>query len=304
MLHYVKAFTMQVVPSVAATIIGAYIVNHYIVAPKTGTDAPASAVAARTKPAAKPAPEAKPAETTGDVASLPEAGVKAKGISEKALLEKNAAAEKAVVEKPADKDAVVEKPAEAVSAAHEPRRQQPAPPREKTAAVRVIPLTPSQSVTSTPATPAPVVSAPASVPATEAAVAPEEHRDANDLARAAIERLRTGDNAGPRQKEAARAPDASRAPEAARSSEASRVSIEPALRPLPPPIMVSAPPADTGSIPRVYDPQRPTPPGEIPTLRPPLDLRAEMGEPKREKPSVVDDVLSATKSVFNSVLPK
>jgi hypothetical protein len=311
MLNYVKSFTMQIVPSVAATIIGAYIVNHYIVTPKPGSEAPAASIAkakADAKATARTAPEAKPAENTRDVANLPEAGVKAKGISEKALLEKNAAAEKAVVEKPAEKEQPAEKtvdkadkPAETASVPAEPRRHTPAP-REKTA-VRVIPLTPSQ-----PAAPAPVAAAPASAPQVEAVVAPEERRDANDLARAAIDRLRTGDNA-PRQKEAVRAPEAARNeaprnPEAARASEAPRVLTEPALRPLPPPIMVSTPPADAAANAKVDDPQRPTPPAEIPALRPPLDLRAEMAEPKREKPSVVDEMLSATKSVFHSVLPK
>ena len=90
------------------------------------------------------------------------------------------------------------------------------------------------------------------------------------------------------------------------------------MRPLPPPIMVSAPPADAidpaASQPRppyaanarTDDPLRPTPPAEIPTARPPLDLRAEMAPPreKTEKTSVVDDMLSATKSMFQTVLPK
>ena len=89
------------------------------------------------------------------------------------------------------------------------------------------------------------------------------------------------------------------------------------MRPLPPPIMVSAPPADAidpvASQPRppyannvrTDDPLRPTPPAEIPA-RPPLDLRAEMTPPreKSEKTSVVDDMLSATKSMFQTVLPK
>ena len=39
MLNYLKKFTMDILPSVAATIIGAYIVNHYIVS-KPGADAP------------------------------------------------------------------------------------------------------------------------------------------------------------------------------------------------------------------------------------------------------------------------
>jgi len=325
MLSYLKSFVMQILPSVAATIIGAYIVNHYIVA-KPASDSPAAAVSgaqskAGAKADAKNSP-AKPTESHGEVANLPEAGVKAKGISEKALLEKNAAAEKAVVEKPAAEKAtekVADKPAETASIPAEPRRHQTvrekAETREKPekTAVRVIPLTPAQ-----PATPAPIVAAPASAPAAE--VAPEDRRDANDLARAAIDRLRGGDNT-PRTQSAARVPETPRAPE--RNPEALRVPETPsplaaqAVRPLPPPIMVSAPPTDAVDPPaslqrppyaasaRGDDPLRPTPPAEIPTARPPLDLRAEMAPPReKEKTSVADDMLSAAKSVFHSVLPK
>ena len=39
MLNYLKKFTMDILPSVAATIIGAYIVNHYIVT-RPAADAP------------------------------------------------------------------------------------------------------------------------------------------------------------------------------------------------------------------------------------------------------------------------
>ena len=131
MLSYVKSFAMQIVPSVAATIIGAYIVNHYIVAKPAGSEAPAaasvSAAQSKVNAPAKTTPEAKPADAAGDVANLPEAGVKAKGISEKALLEKNASAEKAVVEKSADKvtDKTADKPAETASIPAEPRRHTP-----------------------------------------------------------------------------------------------------------------------------------------------------------------------------------
>jgi hypothetical protein len=313
MLNYLKKFAMEILPSVAATIIGAYIVNHYIAAKPASEASVAAAVSktqpkvdARNKPDAKTAPEAKPADTNGDVANLPEAGVKAKGISEKAMLEKNAAAEKAVVEKPAaekssaekpvEKEKTADKPTETASIPAEPRRHQPTP-REKPA-VRVIPLT------AQPAAPAAAIVEPKPAPQVEAAVAPEERRDANDLARAAIERLRGGEGA-PRPKEAARAPEAPRNPEVARVPEAPRAVTEPALRPLPPPIMVSTPPAEAAN-PRVDDPHRPTPPAEIPTARPPLDLRAEMAEPRREKEktSVTEDVLSAAKSVFHAVLPK
>ena len=296
MLNYVKKFAMEILPSVAATIIGAYIVNHYIV----------------TKPGADPAPAAamstadRKAETKAAAgANIPEAGIKAKGISEKALLEKNAAAEKSVVEKPAEKPAEksADKPAETASVPAEPRRHTPAP-REKPVAKAIAP-----------AAPAPAVAAPAA----EAAATPDDRRDANDLARAAIERLRNGNDGTARPQEAARAPEAPRNPEAARPSDAPHVAAAPALRPLPPPIMVSAPPVDSpdpgasqarapyAANARSDDPLRPTPPAEIPTSRPPLDLRAEMAEQPREKSdktSVADDMLSAAKSVFHAVLPK
>jgi hypothetical protein len=61
----------------------------------------------------------------------------------------------------------------------------------------------------------------------------------------------------------------------------------------------------------VGDPRRPTPPADIPEAAspspplPPLDLRAEAGEPaKRERTNVAEDVLLAAKSVFQAVLPK
>src|SRR3981081_1227117 len=92
MLKYVSKFTLDVLPSLLATVIGAYIVNHYIV---SKPDAP---VAAATSTA-----NAK-AETPSDVANIPEPGVRAKGISEKAVLDKSAA-EKPPAEKPPDKAA-------------------------------------------------------------------------------------------------------------------------------------------------------------------------------------------------------
>ena len=56
MLSYLKKFALDILPSVAATIIGAYIVNHYI-ATKPGGDAP---VAAAVSTAAPKAADAKP----------------------------------------------------------------------------------------------------------------------------------------------------------------------------------------------------------------------------------------------------
>jgi hypothetical protein len=277
MLKYVSKFALDILPSVVATIIGAYIVNHYIVAKPA--DAPVAAAVSTSDPA-KAGPKA-----SESIAALPEAGVKAKGISERAILEKTAT----------EKPAVVDKPADTAGGPVEPRRHQPVL-REKAVAKAVQ-------------APAPAAAPPPQP--VEAAVAPEEKRDANDLARAAIERLRGTNEASPRAQEAVRIPDARQAP------EAPHVASVPAVQRLPPPIMVSAPNTEasnpaTGSVPikppygtaRIDDPRRPTPPADIPSSSP-VDLRAEATLPlPRERTSVADDVLSAAKSVFHAVLPR
>ena len=107
MLKYVSKFALDILPSVVATIIGAYIVNHYIVAKPA--DAPVAAAVSTSDPAKA---DPKPSES---VAALPEAGVKAKGISERAVLEKTAT----------EKPAVVDKPADTAGGPAEPRRHQP-----------------------------------------------------------------------------------------------------------------------------------------------------------------------------------
>jgi hypothetical protein len=304
MLKYVSKFTLDVLPSLLATVIGAYIVNHYIV---SKPDAPVAAATSTANPKA----DAK-AETSSDVANIPEPGVRAKGISEKAVLDKSAA------EKPADKTA--DKPAETASIPSDTRRHQPAA-REKTVAKTVpAPQPAAPAVVPVVATPN-VVAAP--TPPVEAATPAEERRDANDLARAAIERLRGITDSSPRTQEAARAADTPRIPDAPRVApappvEASRIVPAPSVRPLPPPIMVSTPPGEAldpaaassqGKPPyadaaRVGDARRPTPPADIP-VSPPLDLRAEATEPvAREHRNVAEDMLSAAKSVFHAVLPK
>ena len=305
MLSYLKKFAMDILPSVAATIIGAYIVNHYIVT-KPGADAPVAAAVSAADPKAEGKAESNTgakAATAADVGNMPAAGVKAKGISEKAIMEKTAAERPTVVEKAETKTEAkadaksTEAPVETASLPPDTRRH-PAAPREK---IRVIPLVQSPA----PAV-APVVTTPNPAPAVEAAVAPEERRDANDLARAAIERLRA-----PETTATARIPET-------RAPEAPRIATVPALRPLPPPIMVSAPSAadltaQGSSQPRppyaanagVSDPGRPTPPADIPLSRP-LDLRAEAAEPSvRERTTAVaEEVLSSAKSLFHAVLPK
>jgi hypothetical protein len=307
MLKYVSKFTMDILPSVVATIIGAYIVNHYIVT-RPAADAPvAAAVSPAVPKKAETANDTKPAAKSADIRNIPGPGVKAKGISERAMIEQTAAERPTVVEKAVEKpvEKSADTPAETASIPVEPRHYQPAP-REKTvaksAAAPVAPAAPTVAA-------APVVAPPTTT--VEAAVAPEEHRDANELARAAIERLRGTGDGSPRAQEGARVPDGPRVATAP-------VVSAPPIRPLPPPIMVSTPAAGTfNPVPessgmRPYragigmdDPNRPTPPADIPEASPPLDLRAEVVvPPRREHTTVAEDMLLAAKSVFHAVLPK
>ena len=303
---YLSKFTIDILPSVAATVIGAYIVNHYIVT-KPSADAPVAAAVSAIDP--------KAAKTT-EAGNLPGAGVKAKGISEKAILEKTAAERPTVVEKVEAKADVkadakpADASAETASIPAEPRPARPAS-REK---IRVVLPSPVQPVT--PAVAAAPPSAPVAAPPVETAAVPDDRRDANDLARAAIERLRVGNGGSPRAPEVGRIPESPRI-ETPRIEtpriETPQVATAPALRPLPPPIMVSTPPGgettDHSKPPYAAnasaDPRRPTPPAEIPVSRP-LDLRADVAEPSvRERTTAAaEEVLSTAKSLFHAVLPK
>lgn len=301
MLKYVSKFTLDILPSVVATIIGAYIVNHYIVT-KPGAQAPVAAAVSTADPKAKAKAakvEVKAIEPSTDVANIPEPGVRARGISERAITERSAVAP---TEKPQEKSADI--PAE-TAVSNEARRRPPAPREKAIAKVAPAPVQPAA---------APV----------EAAAAPEEHRDANDLARAAIERLRGTSEAAPRTQEVARIPDAPRGiadaprvvPDPSRVPllSAPSVASAPPVRPLPPPIMVSTPAGETidstGSLQMkqpypapIADPNRPTPPADIPVSQP-LDLHAEALEPApRGHKTVAENMLLAAKSMFHAVLP-
>jgi hypothetical protein len=299
MLKIASKFAMDIFPSVIATILGAYIVNHYII---SKPDAPtAAAVSSAAPKKADLKSDAKPAEKSADLGNAPEPGVKAKPFVEKSVVEKPVV-EKPVVEKPVEKPAdKADRPAETASIPADTRRH-PANPREK-AVAKTVPVQPMVPAVE------PVVATPNTTPPVEAAIAPD--RDANDLARAAIERLRGMPGGSPRAPEAARLPDPPRVVAAPAPAAPSSVPL-PSVQPLPPPIMVSTPPAETfdaqtkPSYPvtaRGDDPRRPTPPADIPDPRP-LDLRADAVAPKpREHTNVAEDVLSAAKAMFHSVLP-
>jgi hypothetical protein len=305
MLKYLAKISMDVFPSVLATIIGAYIVNHYINA-RPAADTPAAVVAP-----ADAGKNGKPA----DVANLPAPGVKAKGVSEKSISEK--------------------------SAADKPAADKPAAAHDKAVAK-------SSPAASTPAA-APVVEANSAPAAASPTVTP----DANDLARAAIERLRkspegkaaekaaeakstetkpsaeakssetkSSETKSSESKAAERTPEQPAVQEASRVPEAPRIvtAVPSTVRPLPPPINVSTPSPDaygnggssqanppyTASVGN-DNPNRLTPPADIPVpmIAPPLDLRADAGGPvPRPKTNVADEMLSGMKSMFHAVLPK
>jgi hypothetical protein len=307
MLKYLAKISMDIFPSVLATIIGAYIVNHYINA-RPAADTPAAVTA--------PAQAGKP----GDLANVPGPGVKAKGISEKSVTTK--AAEKAA-EKHVDQPAEAKASDPAETGVH----GRPAA-REKALAKS-----------------APAATTPATVPVVEsAAPTTAATPDANDLARAAIERLRKSpENKTVEAKPVENKPveakaietkaietkaietkavetkSAERPPEPA-TQEAARAGTPSAVRPLPPPITVSTPPTETyGNNPSPQagpsytasvgndDPNRLTPPADIPVpvIAPPLDLRADAGASMpKPKTNVADEMLSGMKSMFHAVLPK
>jgi hypothetical protein len=270
MLKYVTKFVSDILPSVVATIIGAYIVNHYIVAKP---DAPvAAAVESKkaddgTSKAAKI--EIKSSDTPADTASVPDPAKVRTG------------PEKGIADKASDKP----------SARHQPA------PRDKTVAKAAAPA----AVTT-------VAAAPSAAPV-ETITPQEERRDANDLARAAIERLR-GSNESARPADTAAKPQ-----EPAKPQEAPRVAAP--IQPLPPAVTIAVPttasiepfspvatsaalPSSYPSSPRNDDLHRMSPPADIPSR--PIDLQADAGTPSR--PTVAEDVLSAAKSVFHAVLPR
>jgi hypothetical protein len=274
LLKYLSKFVMDILPSVVATIIGAYIVNHYINT-KPAADAPVAAAVSAADPKKAEAKAAKTdargtekgSETASDVAIAPDPAP---------APARKSTADKAPVEKSQEKS--VDKPTETASLPADTRRHQPA----------IHDRTVAKSV------PGPAVAAASAVQPVEASPAQEERRDANDLARAAIERLR---NSG----------------EASRPSD---VQSARAVPPLPPAITVSTPSADgynagtTGSVRPPYAPgaraddtQRPTPPADIPGASRPIDLHAEATASLPEHKTVAEDVLSAAKSVFHAVLP-
>jgi hypothetical protein len=295
MVRYLSKFVLEVLPSVVATVIGAWIVSHYInpkaETPKTEITAPAQG-------------EAKdPADTT---------------------------------------DAVDAKTADAKPTDAKPTDTKPADAKAETAATKTD--TAKTDIAKTDIAKAKDVDSKSRAGDRPEAAAkpdarkPEEKRDAMELARAAIERLRGSTVDTPAPANTTPAPPQVRAPvETARADESVRVvvpapwsqrgpAVVPAsttgtvtttqtapaanVVPLPPPVIVAAPygrhsvgpevvgavvPAEQASA------DRPTPPAEIPLQRGGYDLQAQAAPV--EHVSIADHVLSPMKSFFRAIAP-
>lgn len=260
MLGYLSKFVLQMLPTISATVIGAYIVSTWI-NPKTPPDPAKIAARAQNQQAAK----ASPAASEPVVVATP-------------------------VEEKSTETAEPAKPVKAASGAD---------------TIRIIPIVKERA----PAADA-LASAPAAVPALDPAAAAErKEKDANELARAAIQRLRGGTEtarvAEEPAKPAAVAPrvqQARAAPELPQPLPAATVASAP---PLPPAVTIAAPryPQDD-SADRASPGQsdRLAPPAEIPAARAPLNLQAT--HRVAENPSLADDFLSATKSFFRAITPQ
>lgn len=288
---FFSKYFLEVIPSIVASVVGAYIVTHYI--NNKPADKPPAAVSSTEVPAAKAAPVAvKAAPPAQKAASIPE---KAKSEPSKAevLKAENAKAEAVRAEK-AERARLEKAEKEKAEAALRAERHHLPAVKEK----------PVAKAASGPA---------AATPASEANAAVDERRDANEIARAAIARLRGN--------EPPRAPEPSTSPERAALDnpiytpgappallQAPVHALPPAAMAPPPaweasvPIMVPSPPEFAPPAPRrsmaqqAEDRSRPTPPADIPSH--PLDLRANGNA------SVADEVVSAARSVFETVVPR
>lgn len=291
-----KLFTkyfLEVIPSIVATVVGAYIVTHYINA-KSEADKPKAAISAPAETSKNIAPQTlKANEASQETPKAEAARLKAEKLAAEKAAAERSAADRAENAKRAAEKLAAEKAATEKAAAEKLASEKAAADKRERAAAKPAPVAP---------------------PVSEANAAPE--RDANDLARAAIERLR---NTSPRTHEPPRAPEAARAEEPAKPQpERAKVNSvvyapapavpQPSVQPLPPAVTVAPPPPDISvtappaPFPRPVDEasgddSRLTPPADIPSR--PLDLRA-----RERDHSVADGVVSAARSVFQAVIPE
>ena len=105
-VKYLSKFVLEVLPSVVATIIGAYIVNHYITKPAAEVPVAAAVSTVEPKTVDPKKTDAKESETPSDVASAPDSGAAKKSSTDEAAAEKGSVDKGSVdkgLEKSADK---------------------------------------------------------------------------------------------------------------------------------------------------------------------------------------------------------
>jgi hypothetical protein len=282
MLKYLFKFVLDILPPVTATVIGAFVVSHYI-NPPAHSDVAKAAVAA-TAIESKP-----PAESPSKVATSQATADKQEPAS--------SASEAVAITKPAD-SAGESKAKTAMANAPGDARHRSVASREKA-----------------PAKAASVASVAAAAPTPVNEVSPssaDERRDANEIARAAIERLRSTVSVAER-------PASERASEPARSV-AKVATIVPATQiplsapPLPPAVNVSAPPMAPALNPEARDDRDsgdrdaresgrllpPIPPADIPAAQRSLDAQASIPD---DSAVSNDGVFGVVRSVFRAVTP-
>ena len=241
LMRYFSKFLTDIMPPVVATVIGAWIVTHYI-NPKSAGEQPKTEASVPAKPLLNGASGMTP-RAVESVSVKPTAGEQPDS--------KRNAREKAATEKAA------------------------APSKEAKA-------TPQSVVT----------------PAPRA----EERRDATDLARAALERLRQDAPDTPRTAPApvvATPAAAPVAPAPAMVATPAPVAIPPAPA-LPPPVVITAP----RDIQPVFEASsRPIPPADIPNGDG-LATGSAMSERASDNPSLFGGLKSAAKSLVDTVIPR
>ena len=271
MLNYISKFVLQMLPTISATVIGAYIVSTWI-NPKTPPES--AKIAARAQEPAKTEPaKAEP------VKAMPAAAQDAPPAQE-------ASAEPAAEAKPAE-----------IKPVESPKPVKAASTPEK---VRVIPIVKQANETSTAFTQAP-----------EAASADERKevnrdtaKDANELARAAILRLRGNETARAADEPAKPVASTVRVQQTRVGPDVAPAPVATVAPPLPPAVSIAAPriaPGDGADQAAATTPDRMSPPAEIPAARNPLNLQASA---RIENPSIADDFVSATKSFFRAITPQ
>ena len=294
-------YFLEVIPSIVATVVGAYIVTHYINA-KSDADKPKAAVSAPAGTSKDAAPQTLKADEAGDrpatAAKAEAARLKAEKLAAEKAAAERAAADRAENVRKATERATAEKLANerAEKAAADKLAAEKAA-AEKLASDKAAADKREKTVAKPAAAPLPA----------ETNAAPDDKRDANDLARAAIERLRKSGS----QSEQPRAPETAQGQERARINSVvyAPAAQQPVVQPLPPAVNVAPQPSEAAVMtpPKPFpkpidsadsgdDALRPTPPADIPSR--PVDLRA------KQRSSVTEDVVSAAKSVLHAVVPE